>query len=44
LPEIPPVLPFSKEESFSGFDGEFLPLFPPLEKGDEGGFDGFSKG
>jgi hypothetical protein len=35
---------FQREESFSGFDGEFLPLFPPLEKGDEEGFDGFSKG
>jgi len=35
---------FQKEESFGGFDREFLPLFPPLEKGDEGGFDGFSKG
>jgi hypothetical protein len=35
---------FQREESFPGFDGEFLPLFPPLEKGDEGGFDGFSKG
>jgi hypothetical protein len=34
---------FQREESFSGFDGEFLPLFPPLEKEDEGGFDGFSK-
>ena len=29
---------------FGGCDGEFLPLFPPLEKGEEGGFDGFSKG
>jgi hypothetical protein len=35
---------FQREESFGGFDGGFLPLFPPLEKGDEGGFDGFSKG
>jgi hypothetical protein len=35
---------FQKEESFGGFDGEFFPLFPPLEKGEEGGFDGFSKG
>jgi hypothetical protein len=35
---------FQREESFPGFDGEFLSLFPPLEKGDEGGFDGFSKG
>jgi hypothetical protein len=24
---------FQREESFGGFDGEFLPLFPPLEKG-----------
>jgi hypothetical protein len=44
LPEIPPVLIFQREESFGGFDGESLPLFPPLEKGDEGGFDGFAKG
>jgi hypothetical protein len=35
---------FQREESFEEFYGEFLPLFPPLEKGDEGGFDGFSKG
>jgi len=35
---------FQREESFGGVDGEFLPLFPPLAKGDEGGFDGFSKG
>jgi hypothetical protein len=35
---------FQREESFGRFDGELLPLFPPLEKGDEGGFDGFSKG
>jgi hypothetical protein len=35
---------FQREESFGEFDGEFLPLFPPLEKGDEGGFDSFSKG
>jgi hypothetical protein len=40
---LPPSL-FQREESFPGFDGEFLPLVPPLEKGDEGGFDGFSKG
>jgi hypothetical protein len=44
LPEIPPVLHFSKGGELRGFDGGFLPLFPPLEKGDEGGFDGFSKG
>jgi hypothetical protein len=44
LPEIPPVLPFSKGGELWGCDGEFFPLFPPLEKGDEGGFDGFSKG
>jgi hypothetical protein len=24
---------FQREESFAGFNGEFLPLFPPLEKG-----------
>jgi hypothetical protein len=24
---------FQREESFGGVDGEFLPLFPPLEKG-----------
>jgi hypothetical protein len=24
---------FQREESFGGFDGEFLPLFLPLEKG-----------
>jgi hypothetical protein len=35
---------FQREESFGEFNEEFLPLFPPLEKGDEGGFDGFSKG
>ena len=30
---------------FIGAFGErALPFFPPLEKGDEGGFDGFSKG
>jgi hypothetical protein len=34
---------FKREESFSGFNGEFLPLFPLLEKGDEGGFYDFSK-
>jgi hypothetical protein len=35
---------FQREESFGGFDGEFLLLFLFLGKGDEGGFDGFSKG
>jgi hypothetical protein len=37
-----PASLFQREESFSGFDGEFLPLSPPLKKGDEGGFYGFS--
>ena len=38
-----PTSLFQREESFGGFEGELLPLFPPLEKVDEVGFDGFSK-
>jgi hypothetical protein len=34
---------FQREERFSEVNEEFLPLFPPLKKGDEGGFYGFSK-
>jgi hypothetical protein len=45
-PEIPPVLPFSKGGDllgeFATRDSTFSP--PPLKKGDEGGFYGFSKG
>jgi len=33
---------FQREESFLGIRWK-IPLFPPLEKGDEGGFYGFSK-
>jgi hypothetical protein len=41
LPEIPPVLPFSKGgELFGGFEGKILSLFPPWEKGDEERFYG----
>jgi hypothetical protein len=34
---------FQREESFGGFDGEFLPLFPPLEKGMKGDLTAFQK-
>jgi len=44
FPEIPPALPFLKgRRAF----GEFMledSIFSPLEKGEEGGFSGFSKG
>jgi hypothetical protein len=33
---------FQREESVLGIRWK-IPLFPPLEKGDEGGFYGFSK-
>jgi hypothetical protein len=44
LPEIPPALPFSKGGEVWGIDGEFLPLFSPLEKGDEGDLTAFQNG
>jgi hypothetical protein len=34
---------FQREESFGGFDGEFLPLFPPLKKGMKGDVTAFQK-
>jgi hypothetical protein len=44
LPEIPPVLPFSKGGELFGIPWRIPSSVSPLEKGDEGGFDGFSKG
>jgi hypothetical protein len=43
-PEIPPVLPFLKggEHFLNAFAKRFL--FSPFEKGEEGGFNEFSKG
>jgi hypothetical protein len=43
FPEIPPVLPFSKGGELLGDPRCRIPLFPPLQKGDEGGFYDFSK-
>jgi hypothetical protein len=41
LPEIPPVLPFSKGGELFGIRQRIPSTFPPLEKGDDGGFYGF---
>jgi len=43
FPEIPPGLPFSKGGELLGDSRWKIPLFPPLEKGEKGGFYGFSK-
>ncbi len=42
FPEIPPALPFQREESSFEYFRQTIPLFPPLKKDDSGGFNGFS--
>jgi hypothetical protein len=43
FPEIPPILPFSKGGELLSDARWKISLFPPLEKGEEGGFYGYSK-
>jgi hypothetical protein len=40
-PEIPPVLPFQREESFSASFHGNIPFFPPLKRGIKGDFMAF---